>query len=80
MHERAEGECDQRELQHRAGGGEGHQAGIAAMRAEQRERCLHEGDGEGEGEREMPKFCNHLPPLRCHSPDFFSASTTSGGM
>ena len=82
LHQGAEGDQDAEELGHGRGFGERHEPAVIARRAQHRQGHLQERDDEGESEREMAELGDHwlCPASGRHSPAFFRAAATSGGM
>ncbi len=86
VREAAERERDEEELRERGRPRDRHQRGVAALRADQRQRALRDGDQQREDQREVAQFRNHLPSfsvdtdMPCPLCAWSTAAAASGGM
>ncbi len=74
----AEGDGDEQQLGGARRPRQRHPGGVAAVRADHRQRALHQGHQQRQNQRVMSDLGDHCAPF--HWPDFLSASATSGGM
>ena len=82
--QRAERHADEHELAERGGAGERDQTGVAARRAPQRQRALHQRQAERQDQGVVTDLDDHgfspAPAVCRQTPARFSASATSGGI
>ncbi len=79
-------ERDQQELRVRGGLRDGHQRGVAPVRADQRKGALRDGDEQREDQREMAEFGDHVASFSVDTDmpwplcALSTAAAASGGM